>query len=107
MTIPIQYTNIRANEIVTPSSRYKNQPVIYWSEQNYITFTTYLRIPYQVTGKENVMVITKGVEYRPDLVSQDVYGLPDNWWRIMQANKMMDIMEFKAGVTIMLPTDTF
>lgn len=107
MTIPIQFTKIRADNIVTPASRYKNQPVIYWSDQNYITFTTYLRKPYVATGAENVMVINKGVEYRPDLVSQDVYGLPDNWWKILEANNMMDIMDFKSGTTIMLPTYIF
>lgn len=55
------------------------------------------------TGREKIMVITKGVEYRPDLVSYDVYGFVDNWWHIMEVNKIYDIIDFKAGQTIMLP----
>jgi hypothetical protein len=103
MTVPIQFTTIPSQSIVTPASRYRKQSIIYYGEQKFMTFNTYLRQTYTPDGKENVMVITKGVEYRPDLVSQDVYGFPDNWWRILEANKMMDIMDFKSGRTILLP----
>jgi hypothetical protein len=77
--------------------------VIYYGEQKFVTFPTYSRDAYVKTGTERVMVIKKGVEFRPDLVSFDVYGFPDNWWRIMEANNMKDIIEFKAGKTIVLP----
>jgi hypothetical protein len=49
------------------------------------------------------MVISKGVEHRPDLVSFDHYGHVDNWWRILEANNIKDIWDFKAGTTIILP----
>jgi hypothetical protein len=47
------------------------------------------------------------MEYRPDLVSQDKYGLPDFWWKIMEVNGMKDIMDFKAGKTIVLPENVY
>jgi len=103
MTIPITYTNTRPERMVSGFSRYVNQNVIYYGENKFITFDTYIRKPYKPTGKEKIMVITKGVEYRPDLVSYDVYGIPDVWWRILQTNGMKDIWEFKAGVTIRIP----
>lgn len=103
MTIPVQYTNISPKTIVTPSSRYRNQRVIYYGEKKLLTFDTYIRVDYQPNGTEKITTITKGVEYRPDLVSQKVYGFPDNWWRILEANKMKDIWEFKVGKTIILP----
>lgn len=100
---PVEYTNIPTQNLVTPASRYRKQTVIYYGEKRFLTFDTYIRKPYVASGKEKVMVITKGIEYRPDLVSYDVYGFPDNWWRILEANSMKDIWEFKAGRTIMLP----
>jgi len=103
MTIPIQETNIRPDAVVDGNSRYFDKKIIYYGEQSFITFETYVRKPYQQTGQENVMVITKGIEYRPDLVAYDVYGIPDPWWRILEANGMKDIWEFKSGVTIFLP----
>jgi len=103
MTVPIQQTNIRTDQLVDQYSRYIPSKVIYWSERNLITFETYIRKPYVQTGQENVMVITKGVEHRPDLVSYDIYGVPDIWWKILEANKMKDIWEFKAGKTIIIP----
>ena len=88
---------------MTPASRYTKQTIIYYGEQNRLAFNIYNRKPYTPKGDEKVMLITKGVEYRPDLVSQDFYGFPDNWWKIMEANNMFDIMDFKAGVTLLLP----
>jgi hypothetical protein len=103
MSVPIVYTNIPAQSIVTPVSRYTKQVVIYYGENKLLAFNTYNRKVYVPKGDEKVMLVTKGVEYRPDLVSQDFYGFPDNWWRILEANGMIDVWQFKAGMTIMLP----
>lgn len=103
MTVPIKPTNTNAVAYVTGSSRYANRKVIYYGEQNIITFDTYIRKKYTPQGNERVMVINKGVEYRPDLVSYDVYGSSDYWWSIMEANSIHDVYSFKAGRTIILP----
>lgn len=106
MTVPIQFPNIPVQNIMTANSRYRKQLVIYYGEQNFVTFDLYVRTPYVRVGNEKVMIITKGVEYRPDLVSYDFYGFPDNWWKILEANKMIDIYEFSVGKTIILPNIT-
>lgn len=103
---PIEFTNVTPETLVAPQSRYLKQNVIYYGEQRFLTFDTYIRTPYEPTGKERVMLITKGNEYRPDLVSFDVYGFPDSWWLILEANGMKDIFEFVAGRTIILPNRT-
>lgn len=104
MTQPIEISDIRTQDILSSGSRYLKQNVIYYGEQRYITLDLYLRPEYEVDGDEDVMIITKGFEYRPDLVSHDYYGYPDDWWKILEFNKMKDIFEFKTGVTISLPS---
>lgn len=99
----IQVAKITPQEILPAGSRYLRQQVIYYGEQKFLTFDTYNRKNYQPNGQEKIMIISKGLEYRPDLVSYDVYGYVDNWWRILEANKMKDVWEFKAGKTIILP----
>lgn len=101
--IKIQVAPIQANALVSAGSRYLDSTVYYYGERNIITFETYKRKPYEVVGDEKVMLINKGVEYRPDLVSYDYYGFPDMWWKILEANNMSDIFEFKSGRTIILP----
>lgn len=103
MTQVIQQATAPVRTIVTPSSRYLKQNLIYYGERRILTFDTYLRQKYVPNGKEKVTVISKGMEYRPDLASYYHYGFPDNWWRILEANNMKDVWEFKAGTTIMLP----
>lgn len=103
MATPILKSGIDAEKVVSKVSRYANQAVVYYGEQKFLTFDTYVRPDYKLTGAEQVMLITKGTEYRPDLVSFDYFGTPDVWWKIMEINGMKDIWEFKAGKTIILP----
>ena len=105
MATPIERTNIQSSSLVDPVSRYRNQPVIYYGEKKLLAYETYVRNAYQPNGNERVMMITKGVEYRPDLVSFDVYGFPEAWWVILEANRMIDILDFKSGRTIILPSE--
>lgn len=103
MTVQIEIANIRPEQLVRGFSRYLESPVIYWGDQRRITFETYLRKPYKVTGKERVTRVTPGIEYRPDLLAFDIYGTPDAWWKILEVNGIYDIYEFKTGITIILP----
>ena len=101
--INIQETEINAKKFVTSTSRYVGSKVYFYGDQNFITFETYKRKNYNRLGNEKVMLIGKGVEYRPDLVAYDFYGFVDAWWNILEANGMSDIFDFKAGKTIILP----
>ena len=103
MTVPIEPANIRVQLLVRGLSRYKDSTPIYWGDQKRICFQTYLRQPYKVTGNEKVALVTPGLAYRPDLLSYEVYGFPDAWWRIMEVNGIHDVWDFKPGITVMLP----
>lgn len=99
----IEKTNFKPERFVHFLSRYMKSTVLYYTDRKLITFETYKREPISPTRQDKFMVINKGVEYRPDLVSFDNYGTCDLWWKIMEANNMMDIMEFKAGTNIVIP----
>jgi len=90
-------------DYVTPTSRYVASQVGYYGPQKKITFNIYQRTVITEQPGDKYMVITAGVEYRPDLVSNLVYGTVDYWWAILQANNIADIFDFKAGRTIRLP----
>lgn len=97
--------NIQKNDIIDSVSRYQKSRVIYYGDLPKTTFEIYKRI--LVTGDstlDKVALVTPGWEYRPDLVSFDFYGVPDFWWKIMEANKINDILDFKSGLTIKLPS---
>ena len=58
---------------------------------------------YSPSTNDKYTVITKGYEYRPDLVSYQAYGTPDFWWKIMEVNGIKDIFDFKSGLNIVIP----
>lgn len=50
-------------------------------------------------------IISKANEFRPDLISYQVYGRPDLAWLVLQYNEIVDINEqFVVGRTILLPS---
>lgn len=107
MANKIEFTNIRSTEFVTRLSRYSDSRVVYYSDSRITTFETYKRKKFNPSSRDQVTVITPGMAYRPDLVSFDRYGMPDFWWKIMEANKIKDVMDFKAGRTIVLPENIY
>lgn len=105
MTVIIENAVSTSRRLTKGISRYRTQTAIYYGENRLLTFELYKRRNYVPNGQEQVLLITKGVEYRPDLVSYDIYGTPDLWWKILEANKIKDVYDFKAGKTIILPDE--
>lgn len=100
----IRDTNIEVSNFVDSTSRYASSTVVYYGENSIITLKTYKRQERATDPDDTFMIITKGVEFRPDLVSFDAYGTPNFWWKIMEANGMMDIDDFQAGTNIRIPS---
>lgn len=98
-----EITNINPLKFVTFTSRYSENKVAYYKDEKYLVFNTYKKKDYRENSSDRYMVVTKGYEYRPDLISQKVYGFPDWWWKILEANNIKDIYDFKAGTNIRIP----
>ena len=107
MANEIEVSNLRSEDFVPVTSRYYGTDVIYYSDQKLITFPTYKKKTYTPSTDDKVAAITPGMQYRPDLVSNKVYGVPDFWWKIMEVNGIKDVFDFKAGLTIRLPQNIF
>lgn len=103
----IEETNLLPEQFVPQTSRYTDSNVIYYGNRNVLTFTTYVKKDNSENANDRFTVISPGQEYRPDLLSFEAYGTPDFWWRIMEANGIMDIFDFKAGINIRLPGNVF
>jgi hypothetical protein len=99
-----EVTNLDPIRFVPSSSRYRPSNLIYYTENKIITFKTYKKQVSSGPGLDDkYYVITPGTEYRPDLVSYAAYGTVDFWWRIMEANNIKDVFDFKSGLNIYLP----
>ena len=99
--------NVSAKSYVTPSSRYAGSKVMQYTEDKVLTFEIYKKKPFAFAKEDQWMEITAAYEYRPDLISAELYGTPDFWWKILEANEMKDIIEFVRGKNIRLPGNVF
>ena len=100
-------TTIDSKRFVPVTSRYAETDVVYYTENKLLTFIVYKKKPIVLNRKDKYYVVTSGTEYRPDLVSQTAYGTVDFWWKIMEANGIKDVFEFKAGLNIRIPDAVF
>jgi hypothetical protein len=101
-------TNFRPQDnFVDKLSRYLNSRIVYYGKNNVMTFTTYKKQAPGPNPSDRYTVVPPGMEYRPDLVSRQAYGLPDFWWKIMEANGISDVMDFKAGTNLRLPANIY
>ena len=107
MANKIEFANMKPTDFVTTASRYADSRVLYYSDEKIITFETYKKKKFVPSKTDKVAVIPPGMQYRPDLVSKDAYNAPDFWWKIMEVNGINDIMDFKAGKTIILPENIY
>lgn len=60
-------------------------------------------------GTDIIKILETKYEFRPDLLSYDLYGTPNFWWVFMEVNPdaIKDpVYDFKAGLTIYVPTAT-
>lgn len=103
----IRELNKNASKYVNASSRYRYSKVIQYTEHGFLAFKTYKKHNIGFHPDDKWFDITEDFEYRPDLASFEFYGTSDFWWRIMEANHMKDILEFKTGVNIRLPGSLF
>jgi len=94
-----------SSSFVSTGSRYVPSQVYYYGDDKKITFETYKRQERASSSEDKFILLTKGMEYRPDYVSHIAYGTPEFWWPIMEANGIFDVFEFKAGRTIRVPNN--
>lgn len=103
MANTVTIANVNNRNFVDSASRYVNSTVFYYGEKNLLTFESYKRKNRTPSSSDRYYVITAGTEYRPDLVAQRAYGNAAMWWKILEANGMFDIFDFKAGTNILIP----
>lgn len=68
----------------------------------------YLESPNKVrikeTNRDSFFTVTKGYEYRIDLISNRFYGTPLLYWAICYMNNIYDPFDVKAGIVLRIPT---
>jgi hypothetical protein len=98
-----EYSLKNTKNFTTVTSRYITSNILLYGNDKKITYETYKRKKYSYNDSDRFFQINAGLEYRPDLVSNTIYGLPDYWWLLMEYNNMKDITEFSNGTFIRIP----
>ena len=104
MTVTVTETNLDPTTFVLPSSRYASSVVIFYGEDGIITFNTYKKQQLAENADDQFALVLPGEEFRPDKTSRRAYGTTDFWWRILEANNIKDVFDYKAGLNIRIPS---
>lgn len=59
-----------------------------------------------IAACDKVVMVTPSTEYRPDLVSQNIYGTVELKWLLMYVNKLCGLVQFTSGLVLKYPPKT-
>lgn len=99
-----KYNASNSSNFVSYTSRYINSQLYYYGNDRKITYETYKRKKENYSDTDQFFEVPKNLNYRPDILSSKYYGTPDYWWRILEYNMIFDIMDFKSGIIVRLPS---
>lgn len=86
-------------------SRYRGATVTQLRKDGDLRDYVVLRKPLNLQETEDDFYITldQGNQFRPDLISNQVYDVPDFGWAIMEINDIRSFVELKRGVRLRIP----
>jgi len=61
------------------------------------------QIKVSESDSDKFVIIDQGNQYRPDQLSQQVYGTPKFGWAIMEVNNIRSFMELQFGIRVRIP----
>lgn len=86
-------------------SRYRNSTVTEverdGESEEYVVLRKIVNIP--LTEEDKYVTITQQSQFRPDIISNEVYDTPDYGWAIMEANNIRSFVELKQRVRLRIP----
>ena len=72
--------------------------------QEYVVLRKPLNLPE--TNDDFYITLDQGNQFRPDLISNQVYDVPDFGWAIMEVNDIRSFVELKRGTRLRIPPIT-
>jgi len=86
-------------------SRYRETTVTQIDNGDELTEYVILRKPLEVplTDRDQYVTIDEGNQFRPDLLSQQVYDTTRYGWALMEVNNIRSFIELQFGIRIRVP----
>lgn len=89
---------------------YRRSSPYFETDQNNLFLDVYNDRDLNPSDTDEFITIPIEYEYRPDLLSSELYGSPDFWWVFARRNMDLikdPIYDFKAGLEIRTPPASF
>jgi hypothetical protein len=86
---------------ISETSRYKNGVATVINGRNYIMTRKLLNLP--LSADDFYILLDEGNQFRPDIISKQVYDDPNYGWAIMEVNGITNFLELAAGTRLRIP----
>lgn len=83
-------------------SRYRDLATLHTTSSSHLKFAR--KGFYHFSNSELTYYVSKATEFRPDIISVEMYNDPRYSWAILAANGMKSFFELTAEQYIMIPT---
>lgn len=91
----------RANNTL---SRYRNKiRITSYSGATFYEFIKKSQLYLDVSSEDQYYFVDASKQYRPDLISNELYGSPIYYWVILSCNDLISPLQVRANLTLRIP----
>lgn len=85
-------------------SRYRNKiRLTSYSGYTFIEFIKKSQLYLDVSSEDQYYFVDASKQYRPDLISNEIYGSPIYYWVILSCNNLISPLQVRTNLTLRLP----
>ena len=100
-------SNVVSDRDVNTLNRYRNKiKLTSYSGYNVIEFIKKSQLYLPEDPSDQYYFVDASKQYRPDLISNEVYGSPIYYWVILSCNNLISPLQVAANLTLRLPSLT-
>lgn len=91
----------RANNTL---SRYRNKiRLTSYTGYSFLEFIKKSQLYLDVSSEDQYYFVDASKQYRPDLISNEIYGSPIYYWVILSCNNLISPLQVRTNLTLRIP----
>jgi hypothetical protein len=99
-TISDVYSDRASNTV----SRYRNKiRLTSYTGYTFLEFIKKSQLYLPVSAEDQYYFVDASKQYRPDLISNELYGSPIYYWVILSCNNLISPLQVRANLTLRIP----
>lgn len=97
-------SDVYSDRSSTTLSRYRNKiRLTSYTGYTFLEFVKKSQLVLDVSPEDQYYFVDASKQYRPDLISNEIYGSPIYYWVILSCNNLISPLQVRTNLTLRIP----